>query len=71
MAESGRDGVWAVARLLAAVFVLLLAVLAILMILDVVPRSAFAEMTTRIGLVGLIAFVTVLIVGVLVRKPGS
>jgi hypothetical protein len=65
MANGNLGGV---VRLLAATMVLLFAVLAILLVLDVVPREAFAEASGRLLAIGGIAAAAVVTVALLLRR---
>ena len=55
-------------RALAALCVLLLAGAAVLVVLEVIPRSAFAEMGAKVLAVGGIALVAILALGLLGRR---
>jgi hypothetical protein len=56
------------ARLLASLVIVALAVLSILVVLDVIPRSAFAEMAGKTALVAGVCVVSVLAIGLLARR---
>ena len=49
--------------------VLTLALLGILVVLDVVPRDAFADLASRVGAVAAIVLLTALILSFLLRRP--
>ena len=57
-----------VVRLLAGTMVLLLALLAILFVLDIVPREAFAETTGKLLSIGGIAAAATLTLAILARR---
>jgi hypothetical protein len=56
------------ARLLASLVIMALAVLTILVVLDVIPRSAFAEMAGKTALIAGICVVSVFAIGLLSRR---
>jgi sterol desaturase/sphingolipid hydroxylase (fatty acid hydroxylase superfamily) len=56
------------ARLLAMLTILALAVITILVVLEVIPRSAFAEMAAKTGLVAGVCGVSVLVIWLLARR---
>jgi len=56
------------ARVLASLVIVALAALSILVVLDVIPRSAFAEMAGRTALVAGICVVSVFTIGLLTRR---
>jgi hypothetical protein len=56
------------ARLLASLVILALGVLTILVVLDVIPRSAFAEMAGKTALVAGVCVVSVFAIGLLARR---
>jgi hypothetical protein len=56
------------ARVMASLVILALAVLTILVVLDVIPRSAFAEMAGKTAMIAGVCVVSVLAVGLLSRR---
>jgi hypothetical protein len=56
------------ARLLASLVIVALAVLTILVVLDVIPRSVFAEMAGKTALVAGVCVLSVLAIGLLSRR---
>jgi hypothetical protein len=56
------------ARLLASLVIVALAVLTILVVLDVIPRSAFAEMAGKTAMVAGVCVLSVLAIGLLSRR---
>jgi len=66
--ESEIRNVGGVARALAGLTILALAAVAILVVLDVIPRAAFAEVATRTALVAGICVVSVAAIGFLTRR---
>jgi hypothetical protein len=56
------------ARLLASLVILALAGLTILVVLDVIPRSAFAEMAGKTALIAGVCVVSVFAIGLLSRR---
>ena len=56
------------ARLLASLVIVALAVLTILVVLDVIPRSAFAEMAGKTALIAGVCVVSVFSIGLLSRR---
>jgi hypothetical protein len=56
------------ARLLASLTIVALAVLTILVVLDVIPRAAFAEMAGKTALIAGVCVVSVLAIGLLSRR---
>ena len=56
------------ARVLASLVILALAVLTILVVLDVIPRSAFAEMAGKTALIAGVCVVSVFAIGLLSRR---
>ena len=56
------------ARVLASLVIVALAVLSILVVLDVIPRSAFAEMAGKTALIAGVCVVSVLAIGLLSRR---
>ena len=56
------------ARVLASLVIVALAVLAILVVLDVIPRSAFAEMAGKTALITGVCVVSVFAIGLLARR---
>jgi hypothetical protein len=57
-----------VARVLASITILALAALAILVVLDVIPRSAFAEAAGKTAMVAGICVAAVVAIGFLTRR---
>jgi hypothetical protein len=56
------------ARVLASLVIMALAVLSILVVLDVIPRSAFAQMAGKTALIAGVCVVSVLAIGLLSRR---
>jgi hypothetical protein len=56
------------ARVLASVTILALAAITILVVLEVIPRSAFAEMAGKTAMIAGICVVSVLAIGFLSRR---
>ncbi len=56
------------ARVLASLVIVALAVLTILVVLDVIPRSAFAEMAGKTALIAGVCVVSVFAIGLLSRR---
>jgi hypothetical protein len=56
------------ARALASVCILALATLGILVVLDVIPRAAFAEAATKTGIIAAICVVSAIAIGFLTRR---
>ena len=56
------------ARVLASVTILALAAIAILVVLEVIPRSAFAEMAGKTAMIAGVCVVSVLAIGLLSRR---
>lgn len=56
------------ARVLASLVIVALAVLSILVVLDVIPRSAFAQMAGKTALIAGVCVVSVLAIGLLSRR---
>jgi hypothetical protein len=56
------------ARLLASLTILSLATLAILVVLDLIPRAAFAEVLTKTAMIVGICLVSVVAIGFLARR---
>jgi hypothetical protein len=56
------------ARVMASLVILALAVLTILVVLDVIPRSAFAEMAGKTALIAGVCVVSVFAIGLLSRR---
>jgi hypothetical protein len=56
------------ARLLASLIIVSLAVLTILVVLDVIPREAFAEKAGKAALIAGVCAVSVLAIGLLTRR---
>ena len=66
--EAEIRNVGGVARTLASLTILALAAVAILVVLDVIPRAAFAEVATKTALVAGICVVSVVAIGLLTRR---
>ena len=56
------------ARVLASVTILALAAITILVVLEVIPRSAFAEMAGKTAMIAGVCVVSVLAIGLLSRR---
>jgi hypothetical protein len=56
------------ARVLASLIIVALAVLTILVVLDVIPRSAFAEMAGKTAMIAGVCVVSVFAIGLLSRR---
>jgi hypothetical protein len=56
------------ARLLASLVIVALAVLTILVVLDVIPRSAFAEMAGKTAMIAGVCVASVFAIGLLTRR---
>jgi hypothetical protein len=56
------------ARLLASLVIVALAVLTILVVLDVIPRSAFAEMAGKTAMIAGVCAASVFAIGMLSRR---
>lgn len=56
------------ARVLASLVIVALAVLTILVVLDVIPRSAFAELAGKTAMIAGVCVVSVLAIGLLSRR---
>jgi hypothetical protein len=56
------------ARLLASLTILVLAAITILVVLEVIPRSAFAEMAGKAAMIAGVCVVSVLAIGLLSRR---
>ena len=56
------------ARLLASLVILALALLTILVVLDVIPRSAFAEMAGKTAMIAGVCVAAVFAIGLLSRR---
>jgi hypothetical protein len=57
-----------VARVLAMVTILALAAITILVVLEVIPRSAFSEMAGKIAMIAGVCLVSVLAIGFLSKR---
>jgi hypothetical protein len=57
-----------VARVLASITILALAAIAILVVLDVIPRAAFAEVATKTAMIVGICVVSTVAIGFLSRR---
>ena len=56
------------ARVLASITILALALVAILAVLDVIPRSAFTEVAAKTGIIAAICTAAVVAIGFLTRR---
>jgi hypothetical protein len=56
------------ARVMASLVIVALAVLTILVVLDVIPRSAFAEMAGKTAMIAGVCVVSVFAIGLLSRR---
>jgi hypothetical protein len=66
--DSGNRNHSGVARILASVTILALAAITILVVLEVIPRSAFAEMAGKTAMIAGVCVVSVLAIGLLSRR---
>lgn len=66
--DSGIRNHGGTARVLASLCVVVLAALTILVVLDVIPRSAFAEIAGKTALIAGVCVVSVLAIGLLSRR---
>lgn len=66
--DSGIRNHSGTARVLASLCVVVLAALTILVVLDVIPRSAFAEIAGKTALIAGVCVVSVLAIGLLTRR---
>jgi hypothetical protein len=66
--ESEIRAVGGVARALAGLTILALATVAILVVLDVIPRAAFAEVATRTAMVAGICVAAAVAIGFLTKR---
>lgn len=66
--SSQRNSVSGIARLIAVFSVILLAAVSILMVLEVVPRSVFGELSAKLLGVGAIALVAAITIGLLSKR---
>lgn len=57
-----------VARILASLTILALAVVTVLVVLEVIPRSAFAEMAGKTAMIAGVCVVSVLAIGLLTKR---
>jgi len=57
-----------VARVLASLIILVLAALTILVVLEVIPRSAFTEMAGKTAMIAGVCAIAVLAIGLLSRR---
>jgi hypothetical protein len=57
-----------IARVLASVTILALAVITILVVLEVIPRSAFAEVAAKTAMIAGVCVVSVFAIGLLSRR---
>jgi len=57
-----------VARLLASLAILVLAAITILVVLEVIPRSAFSEMAGKAAMIAGVCVVSVLAIGLLSKR---
>ena len=67
-APESRSGLFNVLRFIAVLAVLALALLAVLVVLDIVPRNAFAELSTRIVLLASVVALASVAIGFLMRS---
>jgi hypothetical protein len=56
------------ARVLASLVIIVMAVLTILVVADVIPRSAYSEMAGKVGLIAGVCGLSVLAIGLLARR---
>ena len=56
------------ARVLASITILALALVAILTVLDVIPRAAFTEVAAKTGIIAAICIAAVVAIGFLTRR---
>ena len=63
-----NNSVSGIARLIAVFSVILLAAVSILMVLEVVPRSVFGELSAKLLGVGAIALVAAITIGLLSKR---
>jgi len=56
------------ARILASITILALAAITILVVLEVIPRSAFAEMAGKTAMIAGVCVVSVLAIGLLTKR---
>jgi hypothetical protein len=66
--DSEIRNVGGVARTLASLTILALAAICILVVLDVIPRAAFAEVATKTALIAGICVVSVVAIGFLTKR---
>jgi hypothetical protein len=66
--DSGLRNHGGTARLLASLVIVALAALTILVVLDVIPRTAFAEMAGKTAMIAGICVVSVFAIGLLSRR---
>jgi hypothetical protein len=66
--ESEIRNVGGVARALASLTILTLAAIAILVVLEVIPRTAFAEVATKTAMIVGICVVSVIAIGFLTKR---
>lgn len=66
--ESGLRNQMNTARLLASLLIVALAALTILVVLEVIPRSAFAEMAGKTALIAGVCVAAVFAIGLLSRR---
>ena len=66
--DSGIRNHSGTARVLASLVILALGTLTILVVLDVIPRSAFAEMAGKTALIAGVCLVSVFAIGLLARR---
>lgn len=66
--ESEIRNLGGTARLLAALTIVALALIAILMVLDVIPRSAFTEVAVKTGIIVAILMASAAAIGFLTRR---
>ena len=66
--ESEIRNVGGVARVLASITILALAAIAILVVLDVIPRTAFAEVATKTAMIAGVCVISTIAIGFLSRR---
>jgi hypothetical protein len=66
--DSGIRNGSGTARVLASLVILALAVITILVVLDVIPRSAFAQMAGKTAMIAGVCVASVLAIGLLSRR---
>lgn len=66
--ETGIRNLSGTARLLASLTIVALALVAVLVVLEVIPRSAFAEVAAKTGIIAAILAAAVVAIGFLARR---